>query len=139
MRPFPTPAEYGKWDVLPEDPPESELDLSNEDVTDALVRRERLKDEWRGYWHYPHGEHDPATAGETPETAEAWRNWLLRRSYQGIAFINGCVVRWSADSRARTRSERPVGSPATHAAASCGSIRPSRGRVMPALPPAGHT
>ncbi|WP_211481298.1 hypothetical protein [Actinopolyspora xinjiangensis] len=106
MRPFPTPAEYGKWDVLPADPPDSELDLTNEDVKHALERRETLKMDWHADWHYPHGVWRPDTIEQHPELAEAWRNWFLRRSWEGIAFINGCLVRWS---QTPPTASRPTG------------------------------
>lgn len=99
MRPFPSSFEYGKWDTLPADPPEHELDLANEDVLDALKRRERLKADWYADLNYPHGVWSQESIDQNPDLAEAWRNWFLRRSWQGIKFINGCLRIWSQESQ----------------------------------------
>lgn len=98
MRPFPSPSDYGSWDELPECPAEAELDLSNPDVKDALQRREVLIALWREYHDYPHGTWREELIDAHPEHAAAWRNWLLRRAWEGVNFINGSVRRWSTAS-----------------------------------------
>lgn len=95
MRSLPRPADYGAWDALPVDPPRSELDLSQQDVQEGIERRELLKAQWAQYWHYPHGTWRAEAIAARPEHAEAWRNWFLRRSWEAIASLNGCLVRWS--------------------------------------------
>ena len=95
MRPLPSPSECGSWDQLPACPDESELDLSRPDLKDALQRRDRLIDEWWGYVDYPHGVWVAENIAQNPDQAQAWRNWLLRRAWEGIQFINGNLRRWS--------------------------------------------
>lgn len=95
MRPLPRPAEYGAWDALPTDPRESELDLAQQDVQEGIERREVLKTQWAQYWHYPRCTWRTEAITAHPEQAEAWRNWFLRRSWEAIASLNGCLVRWS--------------------------------------------
>ena len=94
MRSLPRPADYGAWDALPVDPPQSELDLSQQDVQEGIERREVLKAQWARYWHYPHGTWRAEAIAAHPEHAEAWRNWFLRRSWEAIVSLNGCLVRW---------------------------------------------
>lgn len=96
MRPFPAPRDFGAWDKLPEFPTEDELDLSNPDVKDALERRDLLVEEWQQYLTYPHGVWREDCIADFPHFAEQWRNWLLRRAWEGIAFINANARRWSA-------------------------------------------
>ena len=54
-----------------------------------------LKAQWAQYWHYPHGSWRGEEIAAHSEHAEAWRNWLLRRSWEAIASLNGCLLRWS--------------------------------------------
>ncbi|WP_019853077.1 hypothetical protein [Actinopolyspora mortivallis] len=98
LRPFPAESDFGKWDVLPADPAEEEIDHSHPDVVDALQRRERLKENWRADLEYPQGVWNDEAIEAHPWWAEAWRNWLLRRSHEGISHINGCIRRWSQES-----------------------------------------
>ncbi len=95
MRPLPRPADYGAWDELPVDPQESELDLSHQDVQEGIKRRDVLKTQWAQYWRYPHGTWRTEAIAAYPEQAEAWRNWFLRRSWEAIAYLNGCLAHWS--------------------------------------------
>lgn len=95
MRSFPPPTEYGSWDVLPDDPADVDLDLTSDEVKDALERRETLKLDWYAYRTYPHGIWSQDVIDRNSESAEAWRNWVLRRSWEGITHINGCLLRWS--------------------------------------------
>ena len=92
LRPLSRPAEYGAWYALPVDPPQSELNLSQRDVQEGIQGREVLKAQ---YWHYPHRTWRAEAIAAHPEHAEAWRNWLLRRSWEAIASLNGCLTRWS--------------------------------------------
>lgn len=75
MRNLPEPAQYGRWDDLPDLPDVSSLDPDDPVVADLLERRHYLAENWRGYLDYPHG--------------EAWRNWLLRRSHEGVQMLDG--------------------------------------------------
>ncbi len=94
LRPMPSPAEFGMWDTLPEDPPEHLLDLSDEDVKDTIRRRDILKQEWRGYLNYPHGFWpDASIERDTIGQGEAWRNWLLRRAWDAVATLNAHLRR----------------------------------------------
>lgn len=102
MRPFPSPSEYGSWDALPEFSTEADLDLSNPDVQDGLARRDLLIEEWRGFLNYPHGVWSEENIAQNPGDAEAWRNWLVRRSWEGVNFINGSLRR---SQKAPARSE----------------------------------
>ncbi|WP_438387044.1 hypothetical protein [Actinopolyspora saharensis] len=95
LRPFPASSEFGKWDALPADPSDDEVDYDNADVVDALRRRELLKEQWRADLDYPEGVWRPEQIEAHPQWAEAWRNWFLRRSWQGIAFANACTRAWS--------------------------------------------
>ncbi|WP_092601430.1 hypothetical protein [Actinopolyspora xinjiangensis] len=104
IRPFLTESDFGKWDVLPGDPAEEEIDYSNPDVVDALRRRERLKENWRADLDYPKGVWRDEIIEAHPWWAEAWRNWFLRRSCEGISFINGCIRGWSSESKSGERS-----------------------------------
>ena len=104
MRSMPDVSEYGRWGVLPDDPSQRELDLDDPRVADALNRRTLLKRAHRAQLSYPEGfwvrpPQNPAQA----EVAQMWRNMLLRRSWEGVAYINGCVRQWSAEGR-RARS-----------------------------------
>lgn len=89
MRPLPSPSEYGSWDQLPTFPAEDEFDPDNPDVQDRLERRARLVEEWRGFVNYP------SEAWADADQAAAWRNWFLRRAWEGISFINGNLRRRS--------------------------------------------
>lgn len=93
MRPFPAATEYGSWDKLPTGPAEEELDLSNPDVKDALARRELLINQWSDYRNYPNGHWREEAIRHSPDHAEAWRNWLTRRSWEGVNQINGFLRR----------------------------------------------
>lgn len=93
MRPFPAPSEYGSWDTLPGCPAEDEFDSSNPDVKDGLQRRDLLIEEWRGFLNYPHGVWSEENIAQNSGDAEAWRNWLVRRSWEGVSFINGSMRR----------------------------------------------
>ncbi|PRW62177.1 hypothetical protein [Actinopolyspora mortivallis] len=98
LRPFPAESDFGRWDVLPADPTEDEIDHENPDVVDALRRREHLTENWRADLDYPTGIWREEVIEAHPRLAKAWRNWLLRRSYEGISFINGCIRRWSQEN-----------------------------------------
>lgn len=95
MRPLPSPADYGKWDALPTGPAEHELDTSSPDVRDGLARRGILIEQWHAYRNYPHGFWREDAIRRSPDQAEAWRNWLLRRSWEAISQINGSLRRSS--------------------------------------------
>lgn len=91
MRPLPSTSEYGKWDALPTGPGYDELDTNYPDIQDGLARREILTSQWHAFRNYPHGYWREATIRANPEQAEAWRNWLLRRSWEAINQINGSL------------------------------------------------
>jgi hypothetical protein len=97
-RPMPPRSQWGSWDVLPEDTPATELDLTNPDVKDGLERRERLKQQWSEFYTYPHGVWREDDIERDPDEAEAWRNWLLRRAWESIAITNGSLRAWSENS-----------------------------------------
>ncbi|WP_116048633.1 hypothetical protein [Amycolatopsis palatopharyngis] len=84
MRNLPEPAQYGRWDDLPELPDVSTLDSTDPVVADLLERREGLAEEWRGYLDYPNG--------------EGWRNWLLRRAYEGVQMLDGQLRRLAGNA-----------------------------------------
>lgn len=88
-------SEFGNWDVLPEDPPEDRLDLTDPAVKDMLERRGRLVEQWQAYYAYPHGVWRDRAIQAYPKQAEAWRNWFLRRSWEGISLINGSLGRYA--------------------------------------------
>lgn len=94
MRSLPRPADYGAWDALPVDPPRSELDLSQQDVQENRAAR-GVEGTVGPVLALPHGTWRAEAIAARPEHAEAWRNWFLRRSWEAIASLNGCLVRWS--------------------------------------------
>ncbi|HEX7659042.1 MAG TPA: hypothetical protein VF444_06130 [Pseudonocardiaceae bacterium] len=100
MRSMPEVNEYGRWDVLPDDPRPDELNLDDPRVVDGLKRRELLKTNHRAQLKYPAGfwarpPQNPVQAA----TAEMWRNALLRGTWEGISYINGCLRQWSAQTQ----------------------------------------
>lgn len=93
MRPFPPRSAYGGWDKLPDGPDESTVDTTNPHLQDTLKRRALLMEQWRGFYTYPRDVWSDQAIDKNPDYAEAWRNWFLRRSWEGISLLNGILRR----------------------------------------------